>query len=353
MSDKLKLGWVGSGFIGQVAHLSNYIEIPNVDILALAELRPKLGEIACNKYKIPRYYKDHLALLNDTDIKAIVAIVRRQHTASVALDILTRGYHLFTEKPMAPTVDQGQRLVDTAIKNNCIYVTGYMRRHDEGVQKAKQIFDELVKSGELGEVLYFRAYSFGGNDYCNINSEYTSSDEPPPNNYIWPIAPDWIPAELEKEYERFNNTFIHNINLIRYFFKDKPKINHVDYLKESGTVTLNLGKYRGVFEFAYLQTNRFWQEGLEILFSHGSINLKLPPAFLKNQSATVIIHKDRINQDFEIIKLKPDWSWSFKRQAEAFVKSVTTGTENISRGLDGIEDLRFIENIWRNIVKNN
>ena len=139
---KLKLGWVGSGFIGQVAHLSNYIEIPNVDILALAELRPKLGEIACNKYKIPRYYKDHLALLNDTDIKAIVAIVRRQHTASVALDILTKGYHLFTEKPMAPTVDQGQKLVDAAIKNNCIYVTGYMRRHDEGVQKAAAVHND-------------------------------------------------------------------------------------------------------------------------------------------------------------------------------------------------------------------
>ena len=52
LSKKLKLGWVGSGFIGQVAHLSNYIEIPNVEILALAELRPKLGEIACNKYGI-------------------------------------------------------------------------------------------------------------------------------------------------------------------------------------------------------------------------------------------------------------------------------------------------------------
>ena len=35
---KLKLDWVGSSFIGQVAHLSNYIEIPNVEILALAEL---------------------------------------------------------------------------------------------------------------------------------------------------------------------------------------------------------------------------------------------------------------------------------------------------------------------------
>ena len=42
--------------------------IPNLEILALAELRPKLGEIACNKYGIPRYYKDHNALLDDPNI---------------------------------------------------------------------------------------------------------------------------------------------------------------------------------------------------------------------------------------------------------------------------------------------
>ena len=95
MSDKLKLGWVGSGFIGQVAHLSNYTDIPNVDILALAELRPKLGEIACNKYKIPRYYKDHLALLNDTDIKAIVAIVTKAVNIAVAASSLLFNFTLF------------------------------------------------------------------------------------------------------------------------------------------------------------------------------------------------------------------------------------------------------------------
>ena len=350
-SNKLKLGWVGSGFIGQVAHLSNYIEIPNVEILALAELRPKLGDIACKKYGIPRYYKDHKALLEDPDIEAIVAIVRRQHTAFVALEILNKGFHLFTEKPMAPTVDQGQMLVNAAVKNNCIYVTGYMRRHDEGVQLAKQKFNDLIESGELGDMLYFRAYSFGGNDYCNINSGYTGSDEPPPNHYIWPIAPDWVPKELENDYERFNNISIHNVNLIRYFFEATPKITHVDYFGDSGTITLNYGKFKGVFEFAYLQTDKFWEEGIEIYFTYGCLKLKLPPAFLKNQAATVSVYKDKKNEPMESINTKPNWTWSFKRQAESFIKTVLTANESIASGAGGLEDLRFIEDVWRHIVR--
>ena len=118
---QLKLGWVGSGFIGQVAHLANYAELPDVDIVALAELRPKLGALACRKYGIQRYYSDHRELLEDPDIEAVVAIVRRKHTAPVALDILNRGVHLFTEKPFAPTVEQGRELVDASKKNECTY----------------------------------------------------------------------------------------------------------------------------------------------------------------------------------------------------------------------------------------
>ena len=71
---QLKLGWVGSGFIGQVAHLANYAELPDVDIVALAELRPKLGALACRKYGIQRYYSDHRELLDDPDIASRLII---------------------------------------------------------------------------------------------------------------------------------------------------------------------------------------------------------------------------------------------------------------------------------------
>jgi predicted dehydrogenase len=52
----------------------------------------------------------------------------------------------------------------------------------------------------------------------------------------------------------------------------------------------------------------------------------------------------------QTINLRPDWTWSFKREAESFVKTVLTGAESIASGADGLEDLRFIEDIWRHIV---
>ena len=349
MNDKLKLGWVGSGFIGQVAHLANYIELSDVQIVGLAELRPNLGHRVCKKYGIPRYYPDHRALLDDSDIEAIVAIVRRKHTAPIALDILNKGFHLFTEKPMAPTVAQGRKLVEASINNRCAYVTGYMRRHDQGVQIAKRMLDDLCNNRELGDILYFRSYCFGGKDYCNIRG-YIKTDEPPPDHRIWPMAPDWVPEMMEGEYERFLNVFIHDINLIRYLFGKLPKIKNVDYRNTAGTLNLEFRDIPGVFEFAQLDTNRFWSEGIDIYFEHGRLELKLPPAFLINYPANIVVHKDKPDKSIETLSPKPDWTWSFMKQAESFVDVVRSGNKSIASAVDGLKDIEFVERVWKKII---
>ena len=206
---KIRVGLVGSGFIGQVAHLASYVDLPNVELVGLAELRPKLGKLVADRFNIPKLYDSHRNLLADqaSQLDAVVAIVRREHTVSVAKDILQAGIPLFTEKPMAPTVAQGNSLVSISRELDCLYVTGFMRRHDEGVQLARTAFQDILSSGELGDPVLFRCYCFGGGDYCNISGQIRT-EEPQPRHRELPIAPAWVPEALEKEYERFLNVFV-------------------------------------------------------------------------------------------------------------------------------------------------
>ena len=62
---KLKLGWVGSGFVGQVAHLVNYVQLPEVEIVGLAELRQQLGRNVCQKFNINAQFGDHISLIEN------------------------------------------------------------------------------------------------------------------------------------------------------------------------------------------------------------------------------------------------------------------------------------------------
>lgn len=344
----IKLGWVGSGFVGQLAHLKNYLTIPNVEIVGLAELRPNLGQLVCVRNGIERYYYNHLDLMNDNpNLDAIIAIVNRKHTYTVAKDILNKRYNLFTEKPMSPTSLQGQVLVNLAKKNNLNYAIGNMRRFDHGIYLAKKEFDKILKNKTFGKLISFRSFCNAGGDYCNIDGEIKTK-EPRPNNTLLPIAPKWLDKKYHRKFEQSLNYFSHDINLIRFFFGNKLQIESSIISNDSINVSFENNGFSGVFQGNYIKQN-IWDEGMDIIFQKGMIKIKLPPAFLRNQPAKfeIIRGENKISSSSTMAK----WSWSFKLQAENYINSIRLNKQSISSGEDSLNDVKIIENIWKKFLK--
>ena len=92
-----------------------------------------------------------------------------------------------------------------------------------------------------------------------------------------------------------------------------------------------------------------WEEGVEVQFSRGRLKLELPPAFLRNQPARVELYREDGKGPGETLVPAPDWTWSFRREDEAFVRDVRTGCQPIASGADALEDMRLIEDIWRHL----
>ena len=59
---RLKLGYVGCGFMAQKVHIPNFLSIPGCDLVALAEVRSQLGERVRERLRIPRLFRSHLDL---------------------------------------------------------------------------------------------------------------------------------------------------------------------------------------------------------------------------------------------------------------------------------------------------
>ena len=190
MNKKIKIGWVGSGFIGQVAHLSSFTTLDNIKITGLAELRENLRHDIQKKYQILNVFKNHKELLDYGDFDAVIAIVRRHHTATIAKDILNAGYNLFTEKPQASTYSSAKKLVSIAKKNKLTYACGLMRRHDEGIKFAKKKISEFLKNKKLGKIIGADFFCFAGGDYCNIGN-YIKTSEPRPLMNLSDKYPSW------------------------------------------------------------------------------------------------------------------------------------------------------------------
>ncbi len=348
--EPLNIGMIGAGFVGQLAHLANYADIPECRVLGLAEVRPKLRELVSKRYDIPRAYARHSEMLEDPDIEAVVVVTRRHHTGPIALECLRAGRHLLTEKPMAATLDQASTLVG-AQQPGTVYAVGSMRRHDEGVEMARRMLAELRESKELGEVLLVRLFCYGGQDYCNMPG-FVDSGEPRPDELpSWSLAPEWLPRTWHDDYDNFVNVYVHAINLLRHLCNDTPEVRHADLRRRhGGTVLLDFASFPAVLEYGEMDHND-WIEGVEVVFSRGRLKLSLPPALLRNVPAKVELYRNT-GRGEEIVAPLANWSWSFRRQAEAFVADVHHGRQPIASGQDALEDMALIEAIWQAHVGN-
>ena len=56
---KIKIGFVGAGFNGQLIHISNYYKIKNCELIAITEQR-QYRNLVAKKYKIKHQYANHL-----------------------------------------------------------------------------------------------------------------------------------------------------------------------------------------------------------------------------------------------------------------------------------------------------
>jgi predicted dehydrogenase len=348
---KLKIGIVGAGFMGQFAHIANYAEIQNCEIVALAEYRPDLRYKVATKFGIPRTYENHTQLLNDSEVEAVIVITPRNVTGPVAYDCLKANKHVFTEKPMAGTLEQGEKLVQEAKKNNLQYVVGYMKRYDEGVIEGKKILNSLIETSELGSILFVRAHCFMGDSFCNPSGYIETNEDSPKSIFSWPTNPEWVPTCYELDFSGYLNTYSHNTNLLRFLFDATPKVDYVNFTQMDGRIAvLKMGNI-----LCSLETGRsdyhYWDETIQIYFKKGHLTIKTPPPLLRNNSAKVELY--RAGEKPETKSYSGNWTWSFKTQANAFVNDVLHNTPSVNPGIDALEDLRLCEKMWKIQIEHN
>ncbi|EKD71338.1 MAG: hypothetical protein ACD_46C00208G0002 [uncultured bacterium] len=221
-----------------------------------------------------------------------------------------------------------------------------MRRHDLGVQKAKELLDSYLQSQALGEITYVRAHCFDSNPYCNTDGYLVTDETVPTGLQCIAKSPAWLPARYEKDYAFFLNAFCHNVNLLRYFFSRSANGIHYAQLDNqlARLVLLDYGHFTVSLE-AGRSISRRRDEYYEIYFEKGMLRVDMPPNLLRNMPASVRVYE--ADKEHVLSEYICDWSWAFQRQAESFISDVITRQESIASATDALEDMRTIDDIWK------
>ncbi len=344
MEKKVKIGFVGAGFMSQMAHLPSFMESEGCEVVALAELRPQLREKVADKFRIPKRYTSHRELAEDEEIEAVVALFHYLLNAEVASFLLERGKDVMVEKPMAFTTDQAEQMVEASRRTGRLLMIGFMKRYDPGVQLARKMIEKFLSTGELGEPTFVRVHIFGGEWVCNVGSPITTDEPYPP---LPKVKLDWLPTSLVGMYDEFINVASHNLNLLRFLVPGKWEVED-GFLR--GSQLLAVLRKDGLlcsFEYGRLSAHR-WDEDLTIYFQRGWIKVETPPPLLKNVPARVIVYKTY--GEPQVQEPIAPWGWGFKRQAEHFIECVRERKTPLSSGEDSFEDMLIAKEIFQRIA---
>jgi predicted dehydrogenase len=343
---KPKIGFVGSGSMGQCAHLRNYAVLPECEVVALAELRPALGREVARRYGVPRVYPSAEEMLASEHLDGIVASQMYDRHGQIIPPLYQVGVPIFTEKPLAGSIEVGEQLLAALRQGGSWHMIGYHKRSDLATSRARAEIQSLKQSGELGAPRYVRITMPPGDWIAGGFNERIDTGEPVPALDPDPPAGD-MDAATYKQYSAFVNYYIHQINLLRYLLGEPYRVTYAD---PSGVllVVQSASGVAGSIEMAPYRTTIDWHESALFAFEYGYVRLELPAPLTLNQSGRVEIFRDPGNSVApETIVPQLPMIHAMRQQALNFVRAIKDEAEPPCQAEEALEDLKIARDYIR------
>ena len=152
-SKKLRVGIIGTGWIAD-AHMASYKKMPDVEIVAGADLIPGKAEAFFKKHGIEnvKCYPSHKELIDNEKLDAVSVCTYNCQHAEPTIYALNHGVNVLLEKPFTVTTEEAIEVIKAEKKSGKVLSIGFQPRFDANMKMIKKI----VESGELGKIYYIQ-----------------------------------------------------------------------------------------------------------------------------------------------------------------------------------------------------
>lgn len=309
------LGFVGSGRMGQIAHIANYAAIPGVRMRGIFDIKPEQAALVAAKYGIERVYSSLDELAADPDISAVVCTLPSHQNRNVAVPLLAAGKHVVTEKPLAGCPEDAEAIVAAAKLAGRHATVGYMKCFDAGVEYARNV---IANWGAPPELVHLH---FGGGDWvCNAGLSVRTQEETKGLERGRMVPAD-LPADAHDFYRFCANQHVHHLGLLRFLLSEELELDSLARKGRSHSALFTAGNNTLVsMEHSPLKAE-WWEEYVKLFWPDGYVVVETPPPLLRNVPARVRVYRHHdVGGDFSEPSLPA--SWAFQRAAEHFVRVV-------------------------------
>lgn len=327
----LTVGVVGCGYWGPNL-IRNFNNLKDADVAICCDLDE--GRLAHMNMLYPslRTTKDYREVIEDPDIDAVVIATPASTHYSIAAEALAAGKHVFCEKPLTDSVQDGMSLVDLSQRSARFLMVGHTFVFTAAVNKMK----DLINAGELGDIYYISS--------SRLNLGLFQDDI----NVTWDLAP-------------------HDISIMNYILESSPEaVSAVGHsyirptIQDVAFVTLRYpGSILAHLHVSWLNPNKIRKTtvvGSKKMLVYDDIS-SLEKIRIFDKGVDVIPHYDTFGEfhlsyrygDIHIPKL--DDAEPLKLECQHFVDCVG-GAAPRSSGKHGLEVLLVLDAIDRSMRQN-
>lgn len=106
--------------------------------------------------RAPKGIKDFRRALDDRDVDAVIVATPNHWHALATILACAAGKHVYVERPVSHTADEGERMIAAAQASKCVVQSGLQRRSGP---LYRTVVDR-IQGGRIGRVLYARSWYF-------------------------------------------------------------------------------------------------------------------------------------------------------------------------------------------------
>ncbi|MFC7443097.1 Gfo/Idh/MocA family protein [Laceyella putida] len=164
---KCKVGIIGCGVISGI-YMQNIKEYPHLELVACADLVMETAQKRAEEFHIPKVCTVD-ELLSDPDIDIVVNLTIPAAHGQICLRALEAGKHVYVEKPLAATREEGRKILESAKQKGLRVACAPETFLGGGIQTCRQ----LIEDGDIGTPIAATGNMlYGGPDAWHPNPHF-------------------------------------------------------------------------------------------------------------------------------------------------------------------------------------
>ena len=142
----MKIGFIGAGVIAK-AHIGcMQRSVPEAEIVGVSDIDGQRAAQVADEFGITAF-ENNAALLEAGVDAVFVCTYPKAHKLCV-IEALDAGKHVFCEKPLAPTYEEGREIARAVRRTDRKFMVGYLFHFSSAARRIKVLLD----SGDLGDL---------------------------------------------------------------------------------------------------------------------------------------------------------------------------------------------------------